>query len=261
MSSGFRRAVSILWQGRTPLLAAVAVIGAICMSGCSGTIPRLTSSYREIVPGTVPVDTFLTDDMYKAVRIGGVTWMAENLNIENGKSWCFDDKIELCDVFGRLYDWKTAMKICPPGWHLPSRQEWVDLEAMAGGSEVASKRLRSKDKVFSGTEWEGTDDYGFGALPAGWGRRNDILAHPKFIGCSDNWSNYCTHGWWTSTECDADWTCGKESRLDSDGRGKIKSVVPAAIFATLNERFRHEGIANVSADKWDGLSVRCILDE
>jgi len=181
MCSGLSWVVSIiealramtLRKGRTPTLAAVVAIGAVCMTGCGGIAPRLTSSLSEIVPGTVPVDTFWVDDMYKAVKIGDVTWMAKNLDIKNGKSWCPNDDSYSCAIYGRLYDWNTAMNICPPGWHLPSTQEWVDLEAMAGGNKVAAKRLKS-------TTYGGTDDYGFSALPNG--------------------------RWWTSTKYD-DGTC------------------------------------------------------
>ena len=36
--------------------------------------------------------------------------------------------------FGALYDWKTAQEACPPGWHLPSDQEWQALEVALGMS-------------------------------------------------------------------------------------------------------------------------------
>ncbi len=30
--------------------------------------------------------------------------------------------------YGVLYDWNAAMDACPAGWHLPSHEEWVELE-------------------------------------------------------------------------------------------------------------------------------------
>lgn len=249
MSSGLRRAVSIvevlrtmtLRQGRTPVFAAVAAIAAVCMFGCVGGIPSMTSSYSEIVPGTVPVDTFLTEDMYKAVKIGGVTWMAKNLDIENGNSWCLYNKSELCDVFGRLYDWETAMSICPPGWHLPSRQEWVDLEAMAGGSKVAGKRLKSS------TQWNGTDDYGYSAVPAGLRFKGEFEAFSDLRACVKG-TEICHSYWWTSEECDVKgWSCG-------DGPCEERAYVARV---SSGESFENGG----SITKRAGLSVRCILND
>jgi hypothetical protein len=50
--------------------------------------------------------------------------MAENLNYNESASACYDNKAENCEKYGRLYDWKTAMKVCPAGWHLSSKDEW-----------------------------------------------------------------------------------------------------------------------------------------
>ena len=232
MRLGLRMVISVLRQGWTPLvLTAIVAVGSICMLGCI-PVPSLGSSYSEIVPGTVPVDTFLIDDTYKAVKIGGVTWMAENLNIENGNFWCLNDEEAACAMLGRLYDWNTAMNICPPGWHLPSRQEWVDLEAMAGGDKVAGKRLRSK-------QFGGTDDYGFGARPAGV--RTYIEGSVRYIGCIDKTMLDCDHGWWTSSVCDRNEEC-------SD----------MVYMAWLGQK---ESNINFTSAKRTGLSVRCILNE
>ncbi|MDR1812454.1 MAG: hypothetical protein LBQ87_06490 [Candidatus Fibromonas sp.] len=68
-----------------------------------------------------------------------------------------------CKKYGRLYDWETAMKICPKGWRLPNNDDWrklllfVDYDA---------------DKLKATSGWKdgnGTDDYGFSALPGGMG--------------------------------------------------------------------------------------------
>jgi len=109
--------------------------------------------------------------MYNTVRIGGKTWMAENLNYQPpiGNSWCFDNDNSYCDKYGRLYDWNTALCVCPTGWHLSTSSEWKNLKILTGGKE-AGKRLKAKSgwtiSRFFG-DYNGIDDFGFSALPGG----------------------------------------------------------------------------------------------
>jgi uncharacterized protein (TIGR02145 family) len=113
---------------------------------------------------------------YKTVRICEQTWMAENLNYEAEGSKCYNDSISYCNKYGRLYDWNTAMKACPKGWHLPSKEEWDKLYRYADGdkgtespykSETAGKYLKSKEgwNNDEGKSCNGEDTYGFSALP------------------------------------------------------------------------------------------------
>jgi uncharacterized protein (TIGR02145 family) len=108
---------------------------------------------------------------YKTTKIGTQTWMAENLNIEIGKFKCYDNKPDNCQKYGRLYDWETAKKACPSGWHLPSKEEWQTLVNFVGGENTGGTKL----KATSG--WDkngnGTDNYGFSALPGGRGYSDD----------------------------------------------------------------------------------------
>ena len=89
--------------------------------------------------------------------------MAENLNYKSGSD--FADKPE---VYGRLYSWEVAQRVCPTGWHLPTDAEWTTLTDYLGGKNVAGGKLKE-----TGTEhWfspntGATNESGFTALPGG----------------------------------------------------------------------------------------------
>jgi uncharacterized protein (TIGR02145 family) len=125
---------------------------------------------------------------YGTVVIGGKTWMAKNLNYETPSgSWCYENKYANCDTYGRLYTWEAAKNACPSGWHLPDTADWSKLVATAGGQATAGKKLKSKNGW--NNNGNGTDDFGFSALPGG-------------IRFSDGDFNAAgRHGnWWTATE-------------------------------------------------------------
>jgi len=134
---------------------------------------------------------------YKTVKIGRQTWMAENLNYQiDSDSWCYNDSNYYCDKYGKLYNWEAAMMACPNGYHLPTRQEWDELVDYVGGDNVASKMLKKRNGWNKNSN--GTDVYGFGALPGG--KRYNKSMEP--IWCDDDCEysvfydvgNY--GGWW-----------------------------------------------------------------
>ena len=152
--------------------------------------------------------------VYKTVKIGDQTWMAENLNYYKDtdlnvkeKSWCYGKKDNgdstTCDMAGRLYTWAAAIDsvklandtdnlqdcgygkecgvastrsstlvqgVCPDGWHLPSKTEWNALFTAVGDESTAGKVLKSQTGWYN--RGNGTDAFGFSALPAG-GRNGD----------------------------------------------------------------------------------------
>jgi len=68
--------------------------------------------------------------IYKTIKIGKQVWLSENLNYNANGSKCYDNSPANCEKYGRLYNWETAMKSCPIGWHLPSKAEWEVLTAV-----------------------------------------------------------------------------------------------------------------------------------
>jgi len=148
------------------------------------------------------VDGWMVDfrdkQIYRVVTIGDQTWMAENLNYADSvktpslleRSWCFNNNLDDCTQYGRLYTWAAAIDVCPPGWHLPDTTEWKTL-LTALGESTAGKILKSQTGWNSGGN--GTDAYGFSALPAGY--RNS----------GGNFYNAGEYAFfWSATEYDSD---------------------------------------------------------
>ncbi len=89
---------------------------------------------------------------YTTVKIGNQVWMAENLNYDAGKgSCCYDNDTSNCFRYGRLYDWKTAKRVVPPGWHLPSKEEFETLLKNLGGNLGAGGRDTYKQMIRGGS--------------------------------------------------------------------------------------------------------------
>jgi len=134
---------------------------------------------------------------YKAVKIGEQVWMAENLNYNANGSKCYDNKPAYCAKYGRLYDWKMAMKACPNGWHLPTSREWGELDGYADmhANNEASKYLRATSGWSNFyRDNNGTDDFGFSALPGGYGKSDGYFS---LVGSSGYW--------WGSSEYDSNY--------------------------------------------------------
>jgi uncharacterized protein (TIGR02145 family) len=123
---------------------------------------------------------------YKTIKIGKQPWMAENLNYEAEGSVCYGDNPDNCAKYGRLYQWSSAKNACPFGWHLPSKDEYQVLYKYVHdkyvGREVAGKKLKAKNGW--NENGNGTDDYGFAALPGGSGDSDGSFYD---VGNNGNW--------------------------------------------------------------------------
>jgi len=128
------------------------------------------------------------------VKIGSQVWIGENLNYESANvSVCYNNSETNCATYGRLYDWSTAMLACPFGWRLPSNADWDALTDYVQNNKGCSSCDAKHLKAIIGwdNDGNGTDAFGFAALPGGWGYS---------VG---NFGNVGTDGnWWCSSEYD-----------------------------------------------------------
>jgi len=185
---------------------------------------------REPAPPSADVEKdIFTDDRdgqsYEIVKMpDGKVWMAENLNYETEEgSWYYNNDTEYAHRHGRLYTWDAAKAACPEGWHLPTREEWDALVKACGGKEAAGKKLKAKSGW--NEDGNGTDDFGFSALPGGY---------------RDSGGDFYDAGnyglWWTATE-------------DSEGDAYSRNM-----FCNLDDVYEHDD------DKSNGFSARCVQD-
>ncbi len=178
------------------------------------------------------------DRVYNIVKIGAQWWMQENLDAgtyvpvgtnqsDDGiiQKYCYDDNVLNCDTFGGFYLWKEAMQhtqsdegnpgitrgVCPAGWHLPTDDEWMEMEMHLGMSiEEANKysawrgtdeggKLKSTGTDFwSEPNTGATNISGFTALPVGSGGSSFFSG--KGIVCR----------FWTATAISSDWISWRE---------------------------------------------------
>lgn len=189
------------------------------------------------VPRTFVCGELLTDSRddqtYETVLIGEQCWMAENLNIgarvdaiaaqnnnEIIEKFCYNDIIENCDSLGGLYLWDELMEynnipasqgICPKGWHVPTDNEWCTLSKYVDATvncEFGTNGTNVGYKLKSTTGWyfeegNGSDEFGFTALPAGfWGQsyNYDGLELDGIFWTSSEFTEYQSWYWYLYVE-------------------------------------------------------------
>ena len=230
----------------------------------------------------VSVITDYDGNTYKTLKLGNQWWMAENLNtthyadgseinlVENSANWyslsyeekayCYYNNNENGEknIYGALYSWAAAMNgssasnynpsgvqgVCPDGWHLPSDNEWKELEMYLGmsesetnevlyrGTNEGSKLAGNKNTWVNGYLKNDTtfDESGFTAVGGGYrdyyGTFHNLTATAVFISSTDtlNWSMWYRGLMYNNTKID-----------------------------------RHYGITG--ANKKYGFSVRCVKDK
>jgi len=135
------------------------------------TSPVVSNSTEQLVEQDLLVDA-RDGKKYKITKIGAQVWMAENLSYNAKNSKCYNDETANCKKYGRLYGWDIVngkQNICPDGWRLPTSADWNSLVNHTGGEKNAGTKLKAKSgwNNFEKTSGNGTDNYGFAALPGG----------------------------------------------------------------------------------------------
>jgi len=181
----------------------------------------------------------------KTIKIGDQVWQKCNLNVNpgTGRSACYDNKPENCAIYGRLYDWATAMNLpsncndsicaskvsakhrglCPSGWHIPNDADWDKLVNYTGDR---GKHLKAKEKCWGG--FDADDSYGFSARPGGRGE--------FFKGLNED--GY----WWSASES------GNSHGYDANTHANNRKVWSGV------------GFFFELSDKYSLYSVRCLKD-
>ena len=212
---------------------------------------------------------------YSTIQLGDQWWMVKNLKtthyadgteiplVESNSDWkdlgyderayCYynNSTINEARIYGALYTWTAAMNgttssnsnpsevqgVCPDGWHVPSDDEWKELEIFLGMTQAATDlsglRGANEGSMLASSPDGWIDGYldrdttfgtsGFNAKPGGGRRYDGTFGHK-----GDN-ANF-----WTATEY---------SNIRAWGRH---------IYSSYSSVHRYKNA------KSDGFSVRCV---
>jgi uncharacterized protein (TIGR02145 family) len=207
----------------------------------------LSCSDKDNTPGPV---TDIEGNTYRTERIGDQVWMAENLMTSTfsdgteipvvtdaagwnelttpGLCWYDNDATANKETYGALYNYHSVNsgKLCPDGWHVPSRDEWEQLRDVLGDTLTGGGKLKEEGTEHWKTPNTGAvNSMGFTALPAGI----------RYFEGTFNSVTYFT-SFWSSTESDND-------------KAWYLSLYYSDAVVAMNR-----------ISKKDGFSVRCIKD-
>jgi uncharacterized protein (TIGR02145 family) len=201
---------------------------------------------------------------YRTVKIGNQVWMAENLNIDHYRNgdpipqvkspfywanlttgaWCYyKNNVGNSRKLGKLYNWYAVNDprgLAPKEWHVPTDEEWKELEMTLGmsrseadkGLERGSSDAGGKLKGIGGTYYwhspnkSATNESCFSAAPGG-SRSNN--------GYFDNLGYFAF--FWSSTEYNTNGAWGRDLHCNSSKVGRSVH------------------------NKLHGYSVRCVKDQ
>lgn len=173
------------------------------LAGKPGSYCTIKIEGEEGCPCTM---TDIDGNVYQTVQIGDQCWMAENLKVTHYRNedaihhvevkdtlawgnlkigaYSANDKSDSPMDYGFLYNWyaiNDSSNIAPVGWHVPTDDEWKELEIYLGMSSSEANIARAwrstdvggKLKESGFIHWNrpnkgATNESGFTALPAGY---------------------------------------------------------------------------------------------
>jgi len=209
-------------------------------------------------PGT-PTVTY-EGQVYNTIQIFSQCWLKENLNVGTmipgtqemsnnsiKEKYCYENDPDSCTKYGGLYQWNEIMQyttqqgvqgICPPGWHLPTDEEWKVLDG------AVDSQYGISDNIWDGTGYRGFDAGTNLKTTTGWnfgGNGTDLCG---FSGLPGGYRGFYGGGgfgnvgdfgqWWTSTEYYQAWD--RDLDCSTPGVGRYCNM------------------------KVNGYSVRCLRD-
>ncbi len=151
---------------------------------------------------------WLKENLNIGIRIDGIQEQTNN-NPNYIEKYCYDDLTSNCFEYGGLYQWGEMVQylngasntttwnppptgnvqgICPPGWHIPSESEWLQLFSYLGGWDVAGGKMKETGTAHWWSPNVGaTNLSGFTALPGG-----NRASYPSFFSIGEYGSFYST---------------------------------------------------------------------
>jgi uncharacterized protein (TIGR02145 family) len=184
------------------------------------TTRQVTVSEQSAQTGTM---TDIDGNTYQTVKIGNQWWMAENLkvthyrngdpipnvtgdidwaNLTTGAYCAYDNDENNADTYGYLYNWYAVDdrgEIAPDGWHVPTDDEWKELEMYLGmsqsnadgvgwrGTNEGGKLKETGSEHWNNPNTGATNESGFSALPLG--DRTDIGSFNNLRSYAIFWSS------------------------------------------------------------------------
>jgi uncharacterized protein (TIGR02145 family) len=221
----------------------------------------LGTAYGEDISFIPPSSvTDIDTNTYPTVTIGSQTWMAQNLKTTryntgdsllystrfsssswgslNSGGYCwYMYNLKCKDVYGALYNWyagKDSRNVCPTGWHVPSKDEWLTLVNYLGGDSIAGGKLKEAGTLhWANPNTGATNESGFTALPGGY--------RSHLTNFEDYGFTYLIRGgcWIVSSEYEQDSTCVYVISASSSTTGMILHL----------------------GEKKYGCSIRCLKDQ
>jgi len=221
-------------------------------SGDYQTILMLVPVESKTVSFNFMACTDADSNNYPVVRIGEQWWMAENLkttkyrngdNIPNitsntgweslttgAMSWYNNNPSAYKDIYGGLYNWYSVndmRNLAPPGWHVPTDEEWTTLTTCLGDAKTCGGKVKETGYAhWKAPNSRANNETGFTALPGGY----------RFLsGTFDEIGGWSV--WWCSTSSTAD-------------RAPTRAVF-----------YNYIDLGRDLSDKRDGFAIRCIKNQ